>query len=712
MTSRTGGFRTGLAGAILLSAFLFAPPPAQGKPKTQPDKILFDFDRNFAFDKVPGNDAKAAGARRGAGWAMRISTGHRQRWPGLTLKAPAGRWDLARYEHVAMDVRNVGPKDVTVGLRVDSAGPGPKPSFVDAALTLKPGHSGTLKVTLQRSFAPGAGGKAIKLFGMRGYPPGVAGEGGIDPRNVTHLYVFVPKPRADHAFEIDNVRAAGRWTDLTPKKFFPFIDEFGQYMHRDWPGKTHSQDELLRRRREEAKDLAAHPGPADRNKYGGWTGGPKLKATGFFRAEKYKGKWWLVDPEGRLFFSHGTDCVHTSAETPIDDRAGWFKRLEDKSSPLLGGLYGRRGHVVRGYYVGKSPRTYDFGKANLIRKYGKDYERVHAEISHRRLRSWGMNTIANWSDSRIYLLRKTPYVTTIHARSRPIEGSRGYWGKFPDPFDADFKVQLRRRLAREVGKTVGDPWCIGYFVGNELSWGSETSLAEAALISPAGQPAKTAFLADLKAGYGTIDKLNAAWGTHHASWQVLEACQGPPDRKRAAKDLTAFYSRVAETYFRTIRQAVKEVAPKQMYLGCRFAWVNKLAVAAAVKYCDIVSYNLYRDSVADFRMPVADDVPLIIGEFHFGALDRGMFHTGLRATASQAARAQAYKSYVQGALRHRQFVGTHWFKYRDQCTTGRALDGENYQIGFLDVCDTPYPEIISVARRIGATMYEYRLRAR
>jgi hypothetical protein len=88
----------------------------------------------------------------------------------------------------------------------------------------------------------------------------------------------------------------------------------------------------------------------------------------------------------------------------------------------------------------------------------------------------------------------------------------------------------------------------------------------------------------------------------------------------------------------------------------------------------------------------------MVGEFHFGALDRGMFHPGLQKTANQQERASMYKSYVQGALRNRAIVGTHWFQYGDQATTGRG-DGENYQIGFLDICDTPYSETMPPAAR-------------
>ena len=80
-------------------------------------------------------------------------------------------------------------------------------------------------------------------------------------------------------------------------------------------------------------------------------------------------------------------------------------------------------------------------------------------------------------------------MATIHDDSRVIEGSSGGWGKFPDVFDPSFKATLLKEVAQHKGKAVGDPWCLGYFVGNELSWGNETSLALATLRSPADQAA-------------------------------------------------------------------------------------------------------------------------------------------------------------------------------------------------------------------------------
>jgi hypothetical protein len=101
--------------------------------------------------------------------------------------------------------------------------------------------------------------------------------------------------------------AAAKPAIIAATNFFPFCDRYGQFKHADWPGKIHSDDELLKARRREEAWLAAHresPIP-DADKYGGWKGGPQLAATGFFRTEKVDGRWWLVDPEGHLFFSLG-----------------------------------------------------------------------------------------------------------------------------------------------------------------------------------------------------------------------------------------------------------------------------------------------------------------------------------------------------------------------------------------------------------------------
>jgi hypothetical protein len=693
-----------LAFSSALRFFLLALLLLGNTPGWAAEKVLFDFEPPLDAAKFPVSDSKTTLVPSSLGRALRVQTGHRENWPGVTLPAPDGKWDLLAFDEVTMSVTNAGRSKLTVFCRVDNAGADGTKHCLTESIALEPGKAGRLSVRLIREGSDKLGGK---LFGMRGYPVAAGVDGTIDPSRVNQLLVFVSNPKEDHVFEIDDVRAEGSYVQPTASTrdadpFFPFIDTFGQYKHRNWPGKTRSVKDMQERREREKSELAQNSGPQGWNKYGGWADGPKLKATGFFRTQKHEGKWWLVDPDGRLFFSQGIDCVRMRDSTPIAERESWFEDFPGKD-PAFSGFLGS-GFALHGYYAGKTPSSFSFAGANIVRKYGASHQQVYPEIIQRRLRSWGINTIGMWSDEATRLLRRTPYVDAASSHgTRMIEGSQGYWGKFPDVFDPSFSNAVRRSV--EGKSSAKDPWCIGYFSDNEMSWGDETSLSLAALKSPASQALKQAFVADLKTKYMEIGKLNEAWGMRHDSWETMLASTNAPDPKAARQDLESFYTRAAEQYFRTVRAAIKAVAPDQLYLGCRFAWVNARAAAAAAKYCDVVSYNLYQRSVADFQFNGGADVPLIIGEFHFGALDRGMFHTGLVPVKDQAARANAYVDYVLGARRHPALVGCHWFQYQDEPTTGRVYDEENYQIGFVDIADTPYAEMIQASRAVAAKLY-------
>ena len=688
----------------LLLAAALCPTVLGASPLPVETIVSFDTDADIAV--VTSHDAILT--RESAG--LRVTTGHREEWPGITIKAPGGHWDLSKRVEVSFSIENVDSKPVTINCRIDGSDHSGENSLTES-VTLKPGEQKHLSVQLARLLPAEL---SDKLFGMRGLPGGIK-PNGIDVARVTQLIVFINKPTQDHAFRLGNIRACGscpplRWTRLSSEDFFPMIDRLGQFVHGQWPGKMNGVEEFQDDIQREREELVAKPGPGQWNRFGGWIAGPQLKATGHFYVVKQEGKWWLVDPDGRLFWSHGVNCVGAAGSTPISDREFYFAELPPRGTPLAK-FYGRASWAPHGYYKDRGAyRTYNFTGANLRRKYGDDWYGVSADLAHRRLRSWSMNTIANWSDSGVYLRRMTPYVaSTSTGDAKRIEGSTGYWGKFPDPFDASFRRELDRRMRWHRDRTAGDPWCIGYFVDNELAWGKELSLAIAALTSPREQAAKKSFLSDLRAKYESIEKLNEAWKTSHASWAAMAESRAAPDERWARGDLEAFYTKLAEQYFRECRDAVKRVAPDNLYLGCRFAWVNDRVARSAAKYCDVMTYNLYRDNVADFVLPEGLDKPVVIGEFHFGALDRGMFHTGLRPTASQEDRADAYRRYVTGALKNRFLVGAHWFQYGDQATTGRG-DGENYQIGLVSICDRPYPETIDAVREVGSSMYQVRSR--
>ena len=92
-------------------------------------------------------------------------------------------------------------------------------------------------------------------------------------------------------------------------------------------------------------------------------------------------------------------------------------------------------------------------------------------------------------------------------------------------------------------------------------------------------------------------------------------------------------------------------------------------------------------------------------------MDAG-FHGLFRAeVANHEERGKAYEAYVRSALEHPNCVGTHWHQFSDQATTGR-FDGENFNVGFTDVCDTPYYETIAGIRKVGYDMYNIRANAK
>jgi hypothetical protein len=227
-------------------------------------------------------------------------------------------------------------------------------------------------------------------------------------------------------------------------------------------------------------------------------------------------------------------------------------------------------------------------------------------------------------------------------------------------------------------------------------------------MSHADQPVKIAVIEHLKQKYEKIEKLNTVWHSQHKSWDALLRSTERPNIQNAREDMVECYRLIAEQYFKVIKEELQAACPNKMYLGCRFSGGNSIATSEAAKYCDIVSFNIYRYDLDNFTLPEGIDKPCIIGEFHFGALDRGMIHTGLGPVESQKARAAAYERYVMSAINNRYLVGTHWFQYMDQATTGRGLDGENYQIGLLTATDSPYPETIEAVRKIGNIMYTER----
>jgi hypothetical protein len=175
----------------------------------------------------------------------------------------------------------------------------------------------------------------------------------------------------------------------------------------------------------------------------------------------------------------------------------------------------------------------------------------------------------------------------------------------------------------------------------------------------------------------------------------------------ALKDLEAFSALMTEHYFRVLSEACRKVDPHHLNLGIRYQGVPPQWVVEGMRIFDVFSMNCYQKKVPTADMETIHNMlhmPIMIGEWHFGALDVGLPSTGIGAVKDQAARGQAYRVYFEDAAANPYIIGVHWFTLYDESALGR-FDGENYNIGFLDVCNRPYKPLADAACISHENMY-------
>jgi hypothetical protein len=227
-----------LAGvATLLLAGESVMPDANGR--------LLDLGPALDLSTLTCNASTAEHAGTSEAPALRITAQAQGSWPGVNIPAPGGSWDLSAYAFIALDLRNVDNHDIDIFVRIDNPGANGHDHCMTERIGTQPDQRVTLTIPIKR-----VSQSSVKLFGMHGFPDGLYASGGIDPANIVAITVFTEnKPKVSHSFEVSAVRAFGAyvrpaWADMTPEQFFPCIDTFGQFIHKEWPGKVHTVEDL------------------------------------------------------------------------------------------------------------------------------------------------------------------------------------------------------------------------------------------------------------------------------------------------------------------------------------------------------------------------------------------------------------------------------------------------------------------------------------
>lgn len=478
----------------------------------------------------------------------------------------------------------------------------------------------------------------------------------------------------------------------------PLLDQFGQYTLRDWPGKTTSVAELKTRIAGQLAAADTLAWPESFTRWGGWKALKLGEGTGFFRTHNDGSRWWLADPDGYAFWSSGLDCVRVDADARVD---GITKALSWIPDP--------KGEFADAYRTGRGPRpegeSVNYLAANMIRALGRDgWRDKWARIVLGEMRRLRFNTVANWSDYEIARAAKFPYVRPMNFAGRR---SGMAYRDFPDVFHGGFEQDVAD-YAAQLKSTADDPAFIGYFLMNEPTWGFSSELPAAGMLYASEQCATRTELAGfLKAKYAGDAELEAAWGAPATFDRVAKGKWSGVLSKPALADLRAFSVKMVERYFTALSRACKQVDPNHLNLGMRWAGPPPEWAVEGMKTFDVFSINCYEE-----KLPVAlaakihsmVNRPVMVGEWHFGALDAGLPASGIGHTRNQTDRGKAYRNYLEDAAADPYCVGVHWFTLYDQSAVGR-FDGENYNIGFLDICNRPYDAIGAAAIASHERMY-------
>lgn len=495
-------------------------------------------------------------------------------------------------------------------------------------------------------------------------------------------------------FEIASVSLHEELPDPYPKEEIPLTDQFGQWARKDWPGKTKSTEELETRLKGQLAEAETASFPDEWSQYGGWKN-KSFGATGFFRTHHDGNRWWLVDPDGYAFISVGIDCIRPESTGTSSGQEDLFEWLPGENDPLYKQAYSKRGEMT----------LVDFYKINFIKVFGEQWRTMWDKITAGQIRKFSINTVANWSDNAFMRTAQIPYVL-------PMAGFPStqvmLFRDFPDVFAEEYQMNSVK-FASQLESYKTDKYLIGYFLRNEPHWAFGAHDIAFEMFGTNQQSAsKDSFFTWITKRYNnSIQSFNRKWNLELAEFSDLknQAFREYPSEASKA-DFKAFSEILVARYVNIPCDEVEKVAPNHLNLGMRYAWISSDLLYKAGERFDVFSINGYGNPDPPETAEIAriSGKPVMIGEFHFGSVDRGLPASGIQGAISQTERGTAYRYYVEQGFARPEMVGIHYFQWLDQPIFGR-FDGENYNIGLFDICNKPYEELIDAAVKTHQKIY-------
>lgn len=502
------------------------------------------------------------------------------------------------------------------------------------------------------------------------------------------------QPHFTPLFEIASIYLSEKLPQPFPSVEMPVVDSLGQWAVKQWPGKIKNEKELKTLLKNQLASAEQATFPDNWSKYGGWKE-KKFEATGFFRTQFDSKRWWLVDPDGYAFISVGVDCIGSNASGTTTGQEDLFTWLPDTTNQLF-----ESGYSGYGTY-----KLADFYKFNFMRVFGENWKENWETITTGQIHKFGINTIGNWSDLNYARKAQIPYVLPLsHFPSTEVSLYRD----FPDVFAEEYK-QNAIQFARQLNTYKNDPYLIGYFLRNEPNWAfGAHNIAFEMFATAQPSVSKNTFANWISQKYSSIQAFNKIWNLKLSDFEAItkQVFDEYPSEE-AKEDFWKFSEILVAKYVNVPCDEVEKIDPNHLNLGMRYAWLSSDLLYKAGERFDVFSINGYGNPGPPETVEIAriSGKPVMIGEFHFGSIDRGLPATGIQGALSQTDRGKAYRYYIEQGLARPELIGIHYFQWLDQPVFGR-FDGENYNIGFMDICNQPYKELIEAAQSTHQRIYQ------
>jgi hypothetical protein len=352
------------------------------------------------------------------------------------------------------------------------------------------------------------------------------------------------------------------------------------------------------------------------------------------------------------------------------------------------------------------PTCTDLGEAKVDPKnpgfsamavYGS--EEKWAAAINANLKDWGFNSVGGWSAGQKLAF---PYFTVLHL---------GAYNRAPygDLFSKETEEYLDKAAKDQIVPILNDPRNVGYFSDNELGWWRESLFAYYRDLAP-DSAGRKAWEASIRRYYkNDFSRVKREWTGTGESFADLGRNMRLIPGAGGMRCVTAFQTDLTTFYYKLVQRLIRKYDPKRMVMGdryCQFYYPN--VAKSSAKFIDVASTNLGADwnngEVSHFFLDTlhrATQKPVVITEFYMAAMENRSGNKnssgGFPVVQTQKERASAVKKYL-AELSSRPFViGAHWFQYYDEPTFGRK-DGENYNMGLVDIYGKPYDELIDVFR--------------